>query len=191
MKNKQALIRSAVIITIIILSVIAGFIGQKLFGLSDEKNYPRKYSEYVEKYAEEYGVPEYVVYGVIRYESSFTPSNENEDGQIGLMGIRASEFNAMLKMTMETVTDDALYGPETNIRYGTLYLSYLYNKFGKWDAVYAAKKAGIEAVDIWLSDSSNYDENGIFVNIPDETARTSAEKCSAAVRKYKEMYYEN
>ena len=190
MKNKTALIRSAVIIGIIVLSLAAGLIGQKVFDYADLKNYPREYSELVEKYASEYGVPEYVVFGVIKYESSFVSNKEGEDGGIGLMGLRQNEFDMMLKLEGEGLSSDALYGPETNIKYGTCHLAYLYNKFGKWEAVFAAKAAGTEAVDIWLGDGVCFDENGVFTEVPDTLAAKAASECAEVVNKYREMYYE-
>ena len=69
MKFKNAVQRSVVIITILILSMLCGYLYQFIGHRMDLKNHPREYEEFVEKYAAEYGVPEYVVDDVIHQES--------------------------------------------------------------------------------------------------------------------------
>lgn len=54
--------------------VISYFIIFHLFGLNNvimKKIYPKKYEEYVVKYAREYGVDELLVYSIIKSESNF------------------------------------------------------------------------------------------------------------------------
>ena len=66
MKTKIALKRSTAILSIAALSILIGVICQSVMHRIDLRSYPRTYSEYVSLYAEEYGVPEYIVYGVIK-----------------------------------------------------------------------------------------------------------------------------
>ena len=49
------------------------------------KIYPREYSEYVEKYSAEFGVPESIIYAVIKAESNFNKNVVSTSGAIGLM----------------------------------------------------------------------------------------------------------
>lgn len=71
----------------------------------------------------------------------------------------------------EDISVDMLYDPETNIKYGTYFLSILYEEFGSWDTVYAAYNAGRSRVNSWLSDDE-VTKDGKLVNIPyPETAR--------------------
>ncbi len=188
-KYKTPVLRSVVIICILALSVVSGAVFGSLFHRAELKKYPRDFSDLVTKYAEEYGVPEYLVYGVIKYESSFASNAVGEDGGVGLMGVRPSEFESLLKLTKEDLTGDALYGPETNIKYGTYQLSHLYNSFESWDAVVAAKIAGESAASEWLADSENFNDAGVFETVPDEAAGEAAEECMEAVQKYRELYY--
>ena len=181
--------RSVVIITIVALSVLIGLIYQAIWNRIDLKNYPRDNHSLVEKYAEEYGVPEYVIYGVMKYESSFASNNENADGGVGLMSITGEEFDWMLKQTKENLHYDALYGPETNIKYGVYMLSQLFARFGDWDYVYAAKTSSMAEWEAWLDDSANYDEEGAFIGIPDEEAESRGEKIAEYAKKYRKMYY--
>ena len=189
MKWKTPVMRSVVIITIVTLSVLIGLIYQAIGNRIDRKNYPLFEHELVEKYADEYAVPEYVVYGIMKYESSFSSNNVNEDGGIGLMGITNDEFDFMLKQTKENLTYDSLYGPETNIKYGIYMLSQLFSKFGDWDHVYAAKTSDMDTWEAWLEDSSNYDEDGKFTTVPDAAATERSESVAEYVKKYRKMYY--
>ena len=49
------------VVCIIVASVAIGFIYDSVMNRAEAKDYPRKYSEFVEKWAKAYGVPEYVV----------------------------------------------------------------------------------------------------------------------------------
>ncbi len=193
MKLKTSILRSIIIISIVILSLIIGFVYKSVWDKVDLKTYPRpeRYAELVTKYAEEYAVPEYLVYAVIKNESGFDKGFEGENGEIGLMGVTFEEFDDMLLITRENLPHDALYGPETNIKYGTYQLSLLYNDLQRWGYVCAAKSAGAEAAEGWLQDSANFDENGVFVKVPDEEAVKQGEKLLELSEKYREMYYGN
>ena len=105
-KIKTALRRSAVILIIIALSVAFGFLWQKISDSIDRKNYPRQYEETVTKYSVEYGVPEYVIYAVIRTESGFDSGARSGAGALGLMQIMPDTFDWML--TGQSVDLDAI-----------------------------------------------------------------------------------
>lgn len=189
MKYKTSLRRSAIIIAILVLSIVFGFVFSAIGSLLDKKVYPREYSEYVTKYAEEYAVPEYLVYAVIKTESDFNSGSKGEDGGIGLMGVSPEDFDVMLKATKENLTYDALYGPETNIKYGTYQLSRLYNMFEKWSIACAAKYVGEEEAALWLASSANFNEDGVFERVPDEDAVKNGEALYECADKYRRMYY--
>ncbi|MBR6807104.1 MAG: transglycosylase SLT domain-containing protein [Clostridia bacterium] len=190
MKLKTPLIRSVVIISILILSVIIGLIISAVCNRIDLKKYPRpdNYKDYVSKYAEEYAVPEYIIYAVIKNESNFDKGREGENGKIGLMGITVKEFESMLRITGESLSKDALYGPETNIKYGAMKLSLLYNRFEKWSFVTAAYVSG-DKYELWLSDKDNFDEEGNFIKVPDSEIADKGEDLFSIAEKYEEMYY--
>ncbi|MBR6918142.1 MAG: transglycosylase SLT domain-containing protein, partial [Clostridia bacterium] len=82
---KKAVIRSAVIIGIAVLSVIFGIVFQNLTDKAERKNYPLEYKKFVEKYSAEYGVPENVIFAVIKCQSDFDSSLLSDEGEIGLM----------------------------------------------------------------------------------------------------------
>lgn len=203
MKKKTAL-TSIVIVVILIISIAIGFAAQMLFDAIDRTRYPRPESEYVveggktmsirqmvEEYTEAYGVPEYLVYAVIRTESSFDVNAMSRRGAIGLMQMTPDTFTWMQSKTKESLSDEAIYSPNVNIKYGTYYLSYLYYQFGDWNLVLAAYNAGPGNVTSWLEDSRYSDGAGHLTNIPFEETRNYIQKVNDAVEVYKRLYYNN
>ena len=55
--------------------------------------YPREYSSYVQRYAKEYNVPEYVVYTVIKIESDYDKSALSSVGACGLMQLMPETYS--------------------------------------------------------------------------------------------------
>lgn len=190
-KYKSALLRSAVIFVILILSVIIGFVYQSISDRADRARYPQEYSDFVTKYSGEYGVPEYIIYASIKTESGFDSGARSEAGALGLMQIMPDTFDWLVSLTQEGYETGMLYDPETNIKYGTYYLSYLYLKYADWETVYAAYNAGPANVDGWLEDPECTDENGGLENIPIKETAKYVKKMTTAVEMYKKLYYDN
>ncbi len=190
MKIKNAAARSAVIIIILILSVIIGYVYQLVWHNIDLKNHPREYNEYVEKYSAEYGVPEYIVYSVIHSTSGFKSNLLADDGRIGLMQLSPETFRFLTYLTKEELNEGILYDPDTNIKYGTYMLSYLFTKYGRWKTALAAYVAGIDTVDGWMTDSENLDINGNLVEIPDGKVAELVKDMEEKIETYFELYYD-
>ncbi|MBE6586866.1 MAG: lytic transglycosylase domain-containing protein [Ruminococcaceae bacterium] len=190
MKNK-AVMRSIVIISILLLSILCGLLFQLIWDAVDRVNYPQDYSDFVEVYAYKYGVPEYVVYSVIKVESNFESGAVSEAGAVGLMQLMPETFVWLTTENGENLNSATLYDPETNIKYGTYYLSQLYLRFGTWDEVYAAYNAGPTKVDEWL-ESKEYSENGKTLDeIPYKETEKYVKKLNKANDIYKKLYYED
>ena len=154
--------------------------------LIDNVTHPILYAELIDEYSGEYGVPPEIICAVIETESSFRADAVSGAGAMGLMQITRETFWWLLTKAGEDMDVDRLYEPEINIRYGTYFLSLLYEEFGDWDTVYAAYNAGRSRVHGWLDDP-DITKDGKLVNIPiTETAeyvvkvRKSAEKYTAA-----------
>ena len=81
-----------------------------------------------------------------------------------------------------------LYDPETSIRYGTYLLSFLFDRYGNWETVYAAYNAGLGNVDEWLEDPAYIDENGVLDSIPFKETRTYVRRVSSARSVYERLY---
>ena len=92
----------------------------------DTMEYPCRYNEYVEYYAGKYNIDPLILYSFIRTESNFNPNAQSNVGARGLMQITEETFDWIkLKIApSEDLTFDDLYDPETNIRFGTYFVSY-------------------------------------------------------------------
>lgn len=74
-----------------------------------------------------------------------------------------------------------------NIRYGTYFLSILYDEFGSWDTAFAAYNAGRSRVIGWLEDP-DVSENGMLVNIPIKETREYVKRVNSGTEIYREIY---
>ena len=177
---------------IVVVSLLFGVLFCVISDAVERKLFPREYSEYVEKYSVEYGIPEAVIYAVIRAESSFEPYaiSPSEPPALGLMQITEETYVWIGEILLGEETSPAkIYDPETNIRYGAYLLSYLYRRFENWDTVYAAYNAGMKRVYGWLDDPEYSDGNGNLVNIPYPETRTYVKRVAEYRAKYEKLYY--
>ena len=123
-------------------------------------------------------------------ESGFDSGAKSEAGALGLMQIMPDTFDWLVSLTQDGYETGMLYDPETNIKYGTYYLSYLYLKYSDWETAFAAYNAGPADVDGWLENPEYCDENGGLEKIPiDETAKY-VKKVSSASKVYQKLYYD-
>ena len=167
-----------------IIATFAGYIGD----LITKNFHPVKYSEFVTKYSAQYNVPEPIIYSVIKTESSFRTDAKSHKGAIGLMQITPVTFDWLCTKTGEDSNPGLLYDPETNIRYGTYYLSLLYSEFQVWDTVYAAYNAGRGKVNEWLS-QDEYNNHGRLKNIPYPETSEYVKKVKKTAQTYERLYY--
>lgn len=191
MKLRSTIVRSVVIVVILCLSLVIGYVYQTIWHKIDLNNHPRDFSEYVTKYAEEYGVPEYILYAVIKTESDFESNKMAENGEVGLMQISPETFSWLLTLTKESLDPGILYDPETNIRYGAYMLSYLYTEYSRWNTVFAIKEAGQTTVDAWMYDRTLTDELGNLVKFPDAATEAYVDRINETMETYKRLYYTN
>lgn len=191
MKLRNAAERSFVIVAILLLSVLIGYIYSTVWHNIDLRRHPRDYSELVETYAEAYGVPEYLIYGVILTGSEFESNRVSEDGRIGLMQLSTETFARLTRITKENLEPGMLYDPETNVRYGTYWLSYLYTNYGRWHTVLAVHAADDEdLVSLWLESGEYTDDKGNLTEIPDDDIRRTVEAMEEAGGMYHDLYYD-
>jgi len=118
--------------------------------LSEYVRYPKKYSELVDKYGYEYGVPVHTVYSVIKVESDFNERAVSSKGACGLMQLMPDTYAWICEL--EGKDTGNIFDPEENVRCGAHLLSILYKRYGDWDVVICAYNAGMGNVDKWLND---------------------------------------
>ena len=178
-------------IVIVTLSILSGMWISRIMDRMDRASHPQQYAEFVSKYSEEYGVPEYIIYAVIKTESDFDSAAMSEDGAIGLMQLMPDTFSWLTEIQDESYETGMLYDPETNIRYGTYYLSYLYGLYARWPTAYAAYNAGPNNVDEWLTDG-RYSKDGMSLyNIPFPETEDFVSSVEKSAKLYEELYYKD
>lgn len=160
-----------------------------LYGKYSAAAYPLKYQQYVEKYAAENHLDKYLVYAVIKTESSFNPSAESNVGARGLMQIMEDTFDWIkLKSGDEKAVYYDMYDAETNIKFGCRLLGYLMNEFGDIECVAAAYHAGRGNVNEWLK-NKEYSSDGVHLDdIPISDTAHYVNKITKARNKYIKLY---
>lgn len=180
-------------VIVCILALAAGFATLWVFvkDLILERTHPLPYHEIVSAMAEEYSVPEEVIYAVMRVESNFKSDAQSPKGAIGLMQLTPDTFYWLCaKNDSADANPELLYNPETNIRYGAYFLNLLYSEFGVWDTAFAAYNAGRGKVNEWLK-NPQYNVNGKLVNIPYPETASYVQKVEKAMLIYKKLYFSN
>ena len=123
---------------------------------------PAAYAAYVKKYSERFNVPEEIIWAVIKTESNFDASAVSGKGAVGLMQLMEPTFEEISNVRLkEGLPVGMRYDPETSIRYGTYYLSYLYQRYNDWDTAIAAYNAGLGKVDGWMGEDGELTINEI------------------------------
>ncbi len=113
--------------------------------------FPTKYGKEIEYYCTMFGVEEELVKAIIKTESGFNKNKVSNKGAVGLMQIIPSTAEFISNEFFGGETFD-LTLPETNVKYGVKYLSYLKTKFKDEKAVVASYNAGEGVVKSWLDD---------------------------------------
>jgi soluble lytic murein transglycosylase len=123
-------------IYILIFLVFIGMMGVIFF-------FPLDYCEEIDKISKKYKVSREVIYSVIKIESNFREHIVSHKGAIGLMQIMPSTGEWMAKSHNLPYSQEMLLDPTYNIKIGTLYLSYLINRYeGNIEKVLIAYNAG-------------------------------------------------
>ncbi len=186
--------RLVAFVLLIALSVGFGFAYDGIATAIERNQYPKDPSiaPLIVKNAETYSIPETVLFATVRTQSRFVSNTVSEDGRIGLMQLHPDVFAFICSELLGKAQTESgmLYDPETNLEAGAAYISYLYDRYGVWDTVYAAYCVGTETVDRWLSTPEMVTPQGTLAEIPDPTAARYVKDMRRAVELYHELYYE-
>ena len=176
---------------LIIISAAVLFAAFSVTGKTVMKTfYPLKYAEYVEKYSAEYSVDPRLVYAVIKTESSFNPDAVSYADAVGLTQITPETFEWLKTKLGEEDSELSLFDPETSIKYGSFFLSYLLNEFENTDTAVAAYHAGRGRINGWLADKNISPDGKILTDIPIPETAHYVKKVNRALNIYKNLYKE-
>lgn len=157
--------------------------------------YPRPWHAEVSAAASRFGIPEYVLYALIRSESYFrndAVSGVGAQGLTQLMKPTAQDIARKLKLESFDLSD-----PATNITFGAYYLSELASRLdGDMMSALYAYNAGITRVRSWIRDSASGGpdaglQGDLFLeSLPYSETREYGRKVLAAAAVYGYLYYQ-
>ena len=186
--KKQYKVIVGVLIGIILLITII-----KVFNIKQiilQKIYPKKYSEYVEKYAQEFNVDPLLIFSMIKAESNFKEKAKSSSGAKGLMQLMEATANEIAdKIDEPLVEEESLLEPEKNILIGTKYYSELLKNFdGNMLLAITAYNAGMGNVNQWIRDGIIKADGSDIENIPYKETNMYVRKIINNYRMYQIIY---
>ncbi len=186
--------RVAAFLLLIAVSIGFGFGFDAAATALEKQRYPRpeRLSASVSAVAAEYGLPEDILWATLSCGSNFTGDAVSSDGRIGLMQLTPEQFAFISEELLGKSDSDAglLYDPQTNLRCGAAWLSYLYEHYGVWRTVFAAYRTDTATVDAWLADADLTDEAGRLTEIPDKTTASYVTSMEKTLSMYRKLYYQ-
>lgn len=186
-RERRAVLQAAFLLAAVIVSAIILRFGYLLFMRAA---YPMKYADLVTHYADMYGFEPSMVFALIHTESGFDKDAVSPANAVGLMQIRRDTFKWAQSHTMEkeALSDDKLFEPEVNIRYGIVILSILREEFGDTSTMLAAYNAGIGNVRKWLR-NPEYSDDGVTLKYIDfKETRNYVKKIPKTKKIYEKLY---
>lgn len=177
---------------IVLIALIALFFGDAVYKRILQETHPIKYQQLVERYATENKVDKFLIYAIIKTESSFNPDAVSNMGARGLMQIMDETFQ-WVRFRLgddESLGFDSMFDPEQNIRYGSYLVGYLIRYFENEAAAVCAYHAGVGNVDSWLSNSQYSSDGKTLDKVPTSDTNHYLSKIQKALNNYKTLYKE-
>lgn len=176
----------AIIITLAVLTVCT-------FGFSSllKTLYPMKFTNTVEKYAEQYNLSKFFVYAVIECESGFDEKAVSPVGARGLMQIMPDTFDWINMRLSKNESYDKAFEAETSVEYGCYFYSYLMDKYEDEAVCVAAYHAGMGNVDKWLCDERYSLDGKTLYDIPFPSTEKYVKKVVETKKIYEKIYGED
>ena len=125
--------------------------------------FPQKYKNIIKTECEKYNLEPALICAMINTESKFDKTAQSKKGACGLMQLLPSTAIFVAEQLGENFEYEKLFEPETNIKYGTYYFNYLYQKFENLDTAICAYNAGETTVRNWLVDEQ-YSKDGFSLD---------------------------
>lgn len=184
-------------LTIILFAIvfIAIIIGVKFaYDTYINSSYPLKYEDEVYSASDEYNIPKELIYGVIKTESNFNPDAVSAADARGLMQLTQPTFEWLHTYYSDDDYDssnaDLLFDPKINIKYGTLCLSVLLERYNNdLDTAICAYNAGLGNVDEWLTMSQYSADGKTLDSTPFGETNEYLKRVKNNRDKYAELYF--
>ena len=183
MKNFFKILLSFAVVIFLFVAFIKYFEIDKMIL---KRLYPKIYYEYVLEASEKYDVDENLIFAIIKNESNFKNSISSNKGAQGLMQLmEATAIDVAKNIGLSNID---LSDPQTNIKIGTKYYSYLYNKYQNKELALAAYNAGSGNVDNWISSGKLEGDGSNIENIPFKETNMYVRKVIQAEKIYEYIY---
>lgn len=179
---------------VLLLAVIGTFLFAAFREKFERWEYPIQYEEYVTYYADKYSLDPLMLYAFIRTESNFDPMAESDAGARGLMQITEVTFDWIKSKIAptESLTFEDLFDPETNIRFGTYFVSYCLLRYEDDLATAAAAyHSGWGTVDELLAQPEYSADGQTLDHYPYPQMRLYVRKITSSYQRYQEIYTES
>ena len=153
--------------------------------------YPYDYRSYIETSAAQQRADPFLVAAVIKHESKFQSTARSDGGAVGLMQLMPQTAAWIAGQLGEPFTEDYLYDPALNLRYGVWYLAELEREFGGNDILaLAAYNAGRGNVRDWMERFHWTDTFDEIEAIPYPETRFYVRRVLEDREQYKRLYDE-
>jgi soluble lytic murein transglycosylase len=154
-----------------------------------EAAYPKAWREAVEETATGAGLSPYVVWAIMRQESSFDAGVVSSADAIGLLQMIPPTTQRMLAARGETYDDAVLFDPLRNIELGVEYIAWIGRKFHGQTALQAAGfNGGPHAVARWLDEQQETRLDFFVERIPFEQTRNYVRRVITSYARYLFLY---
>lgn len=152
--------------------------------------FPKAFPAAVRKNAKRSGIPEYLVWAIMREESGFVAHAESYANAIGLMQMILPTARAAGKRRKTRVTRKTLQQPAVNIKLGAAFLGWLNrNLSGVLPLVIASYNAGQGATYRWLKEFGKYDLDELLEQIPYDQTRRYTKRVLSSLFTYSVLYH--
>lgn len=178
-------IKTFVLISLVIFAFL--FCGYNVYLIA---THPLKFKEEIITCSKIYNLNAEVIASLINVESSFNRNARSNKNAIGLVQIKLSTANYLNDLNNEAyITEETLFKPEINIKYGCQYLKYLMNKFKNLNTSLAAYNAGETIVRSWLKSGVYSVDGKILSYIPYKETREYVEKVNKNIKYYSKKFH--
>jgi soluble lytic murein transglycosylase-like protein len=154
--------------------------------------YPLEYQEPIRNWAAMNRLPPYLVFGIIRQESSFDTNAQSWAGARGLMQLMPSTARELAGKVGLSYSHDKLSDPEFNVRLGTTYFSHVLSLFdGNVDLALAGYNGGPYRIKrMWREWESNgsSDVDRFLEGLNLEESKTYVKRILVLSDSYRQLY---
>ena len=154
-----------------------------------QQRYPVAYESTIRLCARLNDIPPAYVASVILAESNYDPEAVSSANAQGLMQLLPETGEWIAGKLGEEYAEGCLFDPETNLRYGCWYLSFLMRRYGRdMRCASSAYHAGQGNVDKWLQNPAYSDDGLTLATIPYDSTNTYVQRILKYYEKYSKLY---